>query len=170
VSGWPWTCLGRQFLSLRLSTMESFLGIASALLGQVQGHHVTIIIIHRGADNNSPNASRIQDGWVEIQTLSLVWWVVFFPVTDTFYIFGQLCSVLASKNTGLLASLKKLIRTPVIHQTLYNHSNLKRGLWTILCWRCKPRPHWLARGRKGWAGVVLNMDAIKNGRCGWILY
>jgi hypothetical protein len=41
---------------------------------------------------NSPNASRIQDWRVKMQTHSLVWREIFSPLTDS-YIFGQLFSI-----------------------------------------------------------------------------
>jgi hypothetical protein len=60
---------------------------------------------------NSPNASRIQDWRVKIQTHSPVWRVFFPPLTYTFYIFGQLFSDLARENTELASVLKNLIHT-----------------------------------------------------------
>jgi hypothetical protein len=53
----------------------------------------------RGVDNHSPNVSGIQDWRVKIQTHLPVWRVVFSPLTDPFYIFGQLFFNLASENT-----------------------------------------------------------------------
>jgi hypothetical protein len=55
-----------------------------------------------------PNASRIQDWQVKIQTYSPVWQKIFPPLTDPYNISGQLFSDLASENTGL----EKLIHTP----------------------------------------------------------
>jgi hypothetical protein len=58
---------------------------------------------------NSPNASRNEDWPVKIQTHSPVW-RGFFPSTAPFYIFGQLLSDLASKNTEVLSSLASVLK------------------------------------------------------------
>jgi hypothetical protein len=53
---------------------------------------------------------RVEDWRVKIQTHSPIWRSFVFPLTDPFYIFGQLFSVLASENTGLLASLASVLK------------------------------------------------------------
>jgi hypothetical protein len=61
-------------------------------------------------DNNSPNASRIQDWQVKMQTHSPVW-REFFPLLLTLsFFFGQLFSDLASKNTKPLTSLVSVLK------------------------------------------------------------
>jgi hypothetical protein len=76
---------------------------------------------------NSPNASRIQDWQVKIQTHSPVW-RFFFPllVSYTVYIFGQFFSDLASENTKPLASLVSALEnlfTPLLHVII---------IWTLV--------------------------------------
>jgi hypothetical protein len=72
-------------------------------------HNLTVSF--RGGDNHSPNASRIQDWWVKIHTRQ------FFLLTDPSYVFFGQFSVLACRNTGLLASLASVLKnlsTPLI--------------------------------------------------------
>jgi hypothetical protein len=65
---------------------------------------------------------QIQDWWVKIQTHSPVWQDFFPPLTDPFYIFGQLFSDLASENTELLAKLASVLKnlsTPLQRIIMY---------------------------------------------------
>jgi hypothetical protein len=71
---------------------------------------------NRGVDNHLPNASRIQD-WRVKKTNPLTSLArVFSPLTDYFYILGQLFSYLASENSWSTHQfgecLEKLIHTP----------------------------------------------------------
>jgi hypothetical protein len=82
----------------------------------------------RGAVNHSPNASRIQDWQVKMQTHSPVWGV-FFPLSYPFYIFGQSVSDFASENTELFASLASVLQnisTPLVNVP-YCALNSKKG-------------------------------------------
>jgi uncharacterized protein (DUF849 family) len=67
-------------------------------------------ICYRGADNHSP-ASKNTNLLASLARVS------FFTLADPFYIFGQLFSDLASKNTELLArvaSVLKNLSTPLL--------------------------------------------------------
>jgi hypothetical protein len=70
-----------------------------------------------GADNRSPNASRIQDYRVNTNTLAT--FASFFPLWLILSKpFGQLFSNLASENTGVLASLASALKnllTPLFY-------------------------------------------------------
>jgi hypothetical protein len=71
-------------------------------------------------DNHSPNASRIQDWRVKIQTHSPIWRGIF-PLSLSYYIFGQLFSDMASENTELLANLAIVLKnfsTPLIYTNI----------------------------------------------------
>jgi hypothetical protein len=77
----------------------------------------------RGANNHSPTRPvrvEFKIGESKIQTHSQAWRWFFYPLTDNFYILGQLFSDLASDNFQLhasLASVLKNLSTPLHTQT-----------------------------------------------------
>jgi hypothetical protein len=78
-----------------------------------------------------PNASRIQEWLVKIQTHSPVWRGIFSPFTDTFYIFGHLLS----ENTELLANLASVFKnlsTPLKHMKKKNYCIAEASAVTTL--------------------------------------
>jgi hypothetical protein len=64
--------------------------------GMIIYYNNELLPLFRGADNDSPNASRIQTWQVKLQTHSPTWQEFFSPLTYLFYILGQLFPDFAS--------------------------------------------------------------------------